>query len=1134
MTRHQRPIVFSLILGIGLLTPLVAQQPPEQPGTVDEVVILGLNSVQLKQNADVLSGSVVANDASDGPVLGSGVELQIGQKVDLNVGGGFAVIGDDIKVRQNAEVGSDVFFNTLDNPNGTITGIEVPTASLPALVRPNFEEQAPAAGSPDIFVPQNGSATIDAGDYGVIDVNQKADVVFTGGVYNIQEWDFGQKVDVTFEAPTRIRIVDKFSLDQNSTLGPAAGSGIDASDIVFFVDGINGNSGNLGASPKAAKIGQKSVVDANFYVPNGTLHIRQNSTVTGAFIARDVLVGQKAEIHLNTAFADVVFTVPNADDQEVFTAGDQDLVITLTGSDPQGTDLTFAVDDSGLVNGTITSGPTPIVPDPVGRCSISNQSCSVDADCPGSETCDDLQAASITSATVTYDPTTGSNLADEFTFTVTDEDTETSAPATVRINPGGDPTPPPDELGEVVATPDSVETLEDQAIEITLMGTAPCEGGIPTAGDPNDDEPCDGEGNDVPLNFEIVSGPTCVEPATCDPGSLGGVTQGSEDPQRTATVTYTPAAGFTGTVSFDFEVEGDVDDSGSIDQPNETSTATVLVEVFEAQELAEDSSMTTPLNTPVLITLNVNPGGVGDGGGQAQAPVERTGALGSTFFYNARPLRKGKKTPDGSAANNGTGRLRVIGASPATRAAVSLVPDAGWSSTSAVPPAFFWTGAPPVDADDNYTFTLTGPGCLSITDDFRPGDQFEVRDAGQLILTTPSVADGPDVEVGPDAAYLDPDYSSASLDIGSGSYDLSIKIIASFASGGRGYIRVDTGVCQPNLEVTAFSAPSVAALEEEIGDQITTTVTNTGFAGIASGTSVPIGYYVSLDAAIETSDELLIGGRENLSQQAPSGLAVGESVQIDLFDGAFIGNALNEDFPASLFIGVLVDEFDAVAETDEGDNTASSAIQVDPPLATPMTWEILSLPSGGTLTTLGGGPVSVGTTFTSTPTLVFTPDSGVSGNTSFQWQITEGGVVDTALVDILVSITDDCVVVGRPVGCEPDQGQAQGGGTESVQQPEMTAADGPSDGLTIVIEGAGMVTTGSVRLPGGATLRGMSCSRQCNKRFPVGAEVPLNARPEPGYEFVRWSGACRGDGPIGTVRLSQRSQCTAVFREVVE
>ena len=79
---------------------------------------------------------------------------------------------------------------------------------------------------------------------------------------------------------------------------------IDASDIVFYVAGINGANGNLGATPKAAQIWLNNTADANFHVPSGTLWIRPSTEATGAYIGKDVLVGIGATVSHDSAFSE--------------------------------------------------------------------------------------------------------------------------------------------------------------------------------------------------------------------------------------------------------------------------------------------------------------------------------------------------------------------------------------------------------------------------------------------------------------------------------------------------------------------------------------------------------------------------------------------------------------------------------------------------------------------------------------------------------------------------------------------------------------------------------------------------------------------------------------------------------------
>ncbi|MDH3402875.1 MAG: cadherin-like domain-containing protein, partial [Acidobacteriota bacterium] len=294
---------------------------------------------------------------------------------------------------------------------------------------------------------------------------------------------------------------------------------------------------------------------------------------------------------------------------------------------------------------------------------------------------------------------------------------------------------------------------QDTVGSFILNGSAPCTG------------ECDGV-DDVELTFSIVAG---SGPSS---GVLGPLTQGSEVPQRTASVDYTPNAGFTGTDGFDFQVAGDLNGDLDTDDPGETSTASVTIEVEAIAPpqppVADPVVATTEMDTEVSIGLSGAPG---------------TGPLPLTLPFAALPAA-------GSGANGGR---PGEGAAGGTRAGPTpIVIGAGWTATTAVPPAFFWEGTPPILSPDG-PFTFDGEACVSVTDDFLKGDQFRLLDNGQDLGTTPLVpVDASSLPVGPDAAYADPTYSSGTFEVGEGSHAIDIEIVPpnSFDIG-QGYIRVD-------------------------------------------------------------------------------------------------------------------------------------------------------------------------------------------------------------------------------------------------------------------------------------------------------------------------------------------------------
>jgi hypothetical protein len=126
----------------------------------------------------------------------------------------------------------------------------------------------------------------------------------------------------------------------------------------------------------------------------------------------------------------------------------------------------------------------------------------------------------------------------------------------------------------VIATASTAQTTKDVPATLLLQGTAP-------AG--------------VSLTFSIVSGTGPFH------GSLGTVTQGSEVPQRTATVVYTPDAGYVGPDAFQFQA------CGVIASVTVCSTAsfsiTVQAALSDAPSIAHDVEVSTLADTSVLLSL---------------------------------------------------------------------------------------------------------------------------------------------------------------------------------------------------------------------------------------------------------------------------------------------------------------------------------------------------------------------------------------------------------------------------------------------------------------------------------------------------------------------------------------------------
>jgi hypothetical protein len=127
----------------------------------------------------------------------------------------------------------------------------------------------------------------------------------------------------------------------------------------------------------------------------------------------------------------------------------------------------------------------------------------------------------------------------------------------------------------------------------------------------------------------------------------------------------------------------------------------------------------------------------------------------------------------------------------------------------------------------------------------------------------------------------------------------------------------------PDLEVVSFTGPSSAILGGVVGNAITLQIANSGNADVT--TSFPVGFYVSSDPVITTADRLLIGGREGVMS-----IAAGTQQFVPLFNGAWVAT----DSPTGdVYLGVIVDEFDSILESDETNNTAHSPIRIDASIA---------------------------------------------------------------------------------------------------------------------------------------------------------------------------------------------------------
>ncbi|MER2520080.1 MAG: hypothetical protein ABTQ34_05255 [Bdellovibrionales bacterium] len=93
---------------------------------------------------------------------------------------------------------------------------------------------------------------------------------------------------------------------------------------------------------------------------------------------------------------------------------------------------------------------------------------------------------------------------------------------------------------------------------------------------------------------------------------------------------------------------------------------------------------------------------------------------------------------------------------------------------------------------DNFTFTLSAPAYLKVTDAFNSGDQFSVYNFAAFLGNTSVPTNGSDLGANYDAAFASALFSHASFLLGPGTYDISGFATLSPFGGGRAAVQLSS------------------------------------------------------------------------------------------------------------------------------------------------------------------------------------------------------------------------------------------------------------------------------------------------------------------------------------------------------
>jgi hypothetical protein len=572
------------------------------PG-VNEAALIGKQSVELKSGSEV-TGDVVVNEA--------GGTLQL----EPNATAHDDVAADSVELGPNSAVEGDASFNTLDlHKKASIVGAQNTPLGLPVFdPLPLFFVGAGAG--PDVAVAAGGTTALAPGDYGAVTVGEGGTLELAAGEYSFVSITVADDGRVEIGGALSAAVAGGFHLGAGGFVGPAAGAGVDGSDIVFYVAGSD-------SPQEAARLLDETTIVASFYVPDGSLRIGPEATASGGFIAHDIQVFPNTVVTLDTFFfnrppvaGDDALTVdeggatsvlangetsllwndtdPNADNLSVTTTpvtapahgavllnADGTFTYTHDGSETTADSFEYEVCDDGVAPGPLCDvGLVAIViipvndpPDAQDDAATTDEDVPVvvdvlanDSDADGNLVPSSVSVASgpangttsVDSGTgaVTYSPAADFNGSDAFTYEVCDDGSPLpSQCSTANVSVTVNPV-----NDDPVADPQTVIAAPNgPPVTITLTGS-------------------DVDGDS--LAFSIVSGPFH--------GTLSGLT--STGP-TSATVNYTPGTSFTETDLFEFQVD---DGAGGTD----TATVTITAEdVNDPPTARSDSAFVEPGGT---------------------------------------------------------------------------------------------------------------------------------------------------------------------------------------------------------------------------------------------------------------------------------------------------------------------------------------------------------------------------------------------------------------------------------------------------------------------------------------------------------------------------------------------------------
>lgn len=337
---------------------------------------------------------------------------------------------------------------------------------------------------------------------------------------------------------------------------------------------------------------------------------------------------------------------------------------------------------------------------------------------------------------------------------------------------------------------------------------------------------------------------------------------------------------------------------------------------------------------------------------------------------------------------------------------------------------------------------------------------------------------------------------------------------------------------KPDLMVSSVSAGSSATVGGLLS--LSARMTNRGTASAAAS---QLRFYLSADTVV-TAGDTLIG--------ACGVPVVAAGATNSDCTGAIIVPAAVQ--PGSYYLGVIADATGVVTESDETNNSAVASNPTVIANTVPVSSLADAVDNGGLTFTTGGDAswarqtgvyvndwdsARSGTVSNNQFSYMQTTAVG-PGTLSFKWKVSSekdydglAVLLDDTLIDYISGEVDWMpVTVNIPVGTHTviwayikDESIAFGQDAGWVDQVVFT----PSTGSTLMVSKVGN-GYGTIR----SSPEGIDCGASCSAGYAAGTQVTLVPRPDRGYFFAGWSGACTGLSSC-VVPMNAAASVTAAF-----